>query len=972
MTSFPSSVEHLPLARSKRHGRRIDRERDAEALQADGAVDGKDVDTKVEVGVGGTILDFGRSGGAGLERGKKGWTWVWASEARQDLRYVAGEKSTILFPGTHSVDGVENVKLPSKEMIDSSTKYIESLCSPYEKYGLREALLSIIDDNQPEAGPSNTSKSPAGAINTPEKDVYDGPKIAIIDNSRARIAKSLLAFPVGEIGHHLNISPFLPANSTKVDSRSKSHFVPTHKVVERFPTPILQIVSSPVVSSARIDREATALLIRLQSTTHLVNLIPDHAYVPPSSSPPVISQRTAQLSYEDTEGRRHVDAALDANVWSRVLVVDESGGVWLWWEEKETKGSQIEKVWNLRKVRDKVTEERHQYFQIAFGTRPGTAIVLSSKEAVIIDIDDPEHPSTNLLTLRSRDRHFLSLDKTASERDSLHVVIATTHEVMWVDEDRPGTPVLSWKHDCGSKDLHVAVIPGLSSKDWCTILYSPTLSFILSFSTTKTSPIRSLSNPYAINLPLKQINSVIPFFPASSRHPRNLIGLSPDGGVHLIPIFPYANALNTKREGGRKITGLKAIWDEDVGRFTKNHEDRKGDRAEKIGKEMDFRWAWLEINRPVRSTGEEVYFSPKEFERYLRELDAPLEHLMTAADLARDSIYPESNEQRSHLLTPLPVHHQASRSTLESLSEINITKYLPVVSSINSIQPIFKECRPPMSNNDPLELFEEYKQTYPTSSSNNHISQLILDLSLSRIVLFSEPVSPLAQNALEEMQQSEPEDELFARVTEQLSLTDTDRLPPKIKFHFLTPNNNQLPQDYEEGTRAEYVHNDMTELQDPTARGILNDWKIGDDPSSHTWSSWRTEDQNHDDNSIVDNSNKYNDDIPSSIPSYSQIQRRIKRLPPSKSSVSFSQPYLNSTETFHSLQSKPSSMTNTSLPTMPQLGQMARSSPPPIMQNSSQQDESQWAATQVERGPFGGREGREKKKKKEKKRVGGF
>jgi hypothetical protein len=44
--------------------------------------------------------------------------------------------------------------------------------------------------------------------------------------------------------------------------------------------------------------------------------------------------RVGELSYTATEGRRHVDAVLDETTWSKALIVDEGGGVWLWYEEK--------------------------------------------------------------------------------------------------------------------------------------------------------------------------------------------------------------------------------------------------------------------------------------------------------------------------------------------------------------------------------------------------------------------------------------------------------------------------------------------------------------------------------------------------------------------------------------------------------------------------------------------------------------
>lgn len=89
--------------------------------------------------------------------------------------------------------------------------------------------------------------------------------------------------------------------------------------------------------------DATALLVRTRTTTHLLNLHP-------SSTPfsaYVTSTRISELSFSDTECRRHVDVVLDPATWSRALVVDEGGGVWMWWEEKEIRGGRLEKVMNL-------------------------------------------------------------------------------------------------------------------------------------------------------------------------------------------------------------------------------------------------------------------------------------------------------------------------------------------------------------------------------------------------------------------------------------------------------------------------------------------------------------------------------------------------------------------------------------------------------------------------------------------------
>ena len=79
--------------------------------------------------------------------------------------------------------------------------------------------------------------------------------------------------------------------------------------------------------------EMTALLVRLQVTTHMLN-VGTHPIACANDQSKAETIRVGQLNQTDTEGRRHVDMALDQTSWSRALIVDEGGGIWLWWEEK--------------------------------------------------------------------------------------------------------------------------------------------------------------------------------------------------------------------------------------------------------------------------------------------------------------------------------------------------------------------------------------------------------------------------------------------------------------------------------------------------------------------------------------------------------------------------------------------------------------------------------------------------------------
>ncbi|KAK8844585.1 hypothetical protein IAR55_006432 [Kwoniella newhampshirensis] len=1014
---FPPSVEHLVLPSSSRKARSRPTSTDPSQPSYTPKKTDESHEDDSRVGFGGVTLDFGRSGGVGLEKGKKGWGWVWAGDERSDIQYTLGEEQTCLFPPTRLAETEPN-QIPTRDLVEASIKYAEDLCDPYERDGLRSTISSILLSEQ--AGPSNTSKQPAHGDASPKiwtraldgyfdsgVDVYRGQTLAVIQNDRARIARTLLAFPTGEVGHHLNISPFLPSirsNITRVNARMRLRFMPTSKVVERFSTPILQVCSSPVVSSSRLDRESTALVVRLQSTTHMLNISPDHSYIPPSTFPPVTSLRAAEISYEDTEGRRHVDVALDSGAWSRALIVDEGGGVWLWWEEKERRGPRddMEKIMNLRKVRSTVGDGRHQFFRIAFGTRPGTAVVISSTEVVLIDIDDPDHPATTLLRLQGKGRYFTSLEKTAQERGLSYTTLCTTHEVIWLDESRPNAAPLSWRHDFGAgtqRDLEVVTMPGAGSKDMCTLLYSPSEATVMAFHSTKLSPVRSLCPPYAFALPNKEQTSMLPICLPSSRSVTSIVSIATDGALWSSSLLSPKNRAEPRfnKHGQPRIVDLKAVWDDvveglaAVPRGKVGTGERWEEKAMMKNKEMNFRWAWLEINQATRGAqekGEADWFAPGEFERYLRELDAPMEHLMTAADLARDSIYSGPSKIHSHLLAPLPIHSQAVEATLRSLDGVDIARHLPIAVDLRGSIPAYMEARPPLfPTNDgapppTIGMFDQVREYFPAPSEGRSRSrldaaQLALDLALSRLVLTSDDLAVIrrqeTQSTLPIQDETEPDD-LFAQAAGQLSLKEKE--PPKITCHFLTsrkPDTDMEVADDVVGAEEEEG------LQNLTARGLMNDWKLGEDPKNWDWVTWRKDEE----------------PISEHVSNRTENRRIIKPLPsprhPQTQTRSQGQQQNIHSITIGSSINRPippslavaASRSQSSLPTLQttltpatRRGLMQRSSPPQsaLPMNGGWEEEGKvgWANTQVERGVFGGREKKGKKVGGGKKRVGGF
>ncbi|ODN83799.1 hypothetical protein L198_07695 [Cryptococcus wingfieldii CBS 7118] len=1037
--AFPPSVHHLHLPRTKRHHRafqegsqedELDPTQPSQSQLRKGK--GKNSVYKDDqrggitddVGVGGAVGGFGKQAGVRLDRDKRGgWGWNWSLEdpkgGTKEGRWSTGKAATY-FPGTISTE-TEGMGMPFEDVLQSSVQYAESLCLPYERDGLRDVITEILTEDFPSAGPSGTSKQPGWPhldldLNpemNKKRDVYRGARVVVVQNPKGRPARSFVAFPTGKVGHQL--------------------------------------------------RDATALIVRLQTTTHLLNIHPL------SSTPsPFSSTRTAQLSYVDTESRKHINIALDAEIWSRALVVDEGGGVWLWWEEKETKGGRLEKVMKLRKVREAVEEEEEEgerFWGVAFGTRPGTAIVVSAREATIIDIDDPDHPTRSLMTLNGPTRRFLGIERTAAARGSKWTVMCTTHEVFWIDETGKGVPSLGWKHGYeGADGMEIIVLPGVNKGECTTLLYSASDSFITVFTTPKSGPLRFIGQPYALslNLPPESIPTTLTSLSISpNRHLSSLLGLSDDGTLSYIPLSA-TTPLPPSAEKQKPLEPIPTSWDDTVSELAKKDDRNEfgaGDGWEekaKVGfRELNLRWAWLAIGKDddgsdsgenseaegldfaqadieeededadvqMMSDGEEGqwdddesevaeerWFVPELFERYLRETEAPVESVMTVAELARDSLVPFSEPERAEngqekekegkvsKILPIPLHPSSIRPTLEALGKIDFSKHLTSLLDLQSFLPALASAQPPLSKDDidPVTLYDSLCEAFPPQSARDKhaTAQLVLSLFLFSKVISPEDFLPIPKSAhdqaLEDEQaevQRRDEVEQFVQAASRLTLDESG--PGRIQFNVLQPRLTLRGEDAgngeeewadEEGEEAERAAVEA-DLQSRSAKALMEGWKVGEDPATWVWEDWNL-DQSHTTPFPRATQSSTSQRAPP-LPTI-QTARPIRPLPSSRTLSNLALPSPNTPEPHQFSHLVPPTLsTSHSLPSLSRMPAQARSSPPPgwdgggsqelsgagQIQSQSQSQGAEWASTQVERGKFGGKL---EKKKKSKKRLGGF
>jgi hypothetical protein len=222
------------------------------------------------------------------------------------------------------------------------------------------------------------------------------------------------------------------------------------------------------------------------------------------------------------------------------------------------------------------------------------------------------------------------------------------------------------------------------------------------------------------------------------------------------------------------------------------------------------------------------------------------------------------------------------------------------------------------------------------------IRRLVLDLTLSSMVIHSEQIETPNPRPDRPSQEPETADNLFER-TGQLTLNDSNESgPPVLKW--LAPRT-----DF--GSQRETPVGstpDTKSLDTPTSRGS--------DPTQFTWIDWRRETS-----AVPTSVRRPVRPLPSprasGIQTFAQSQPNPRYQPPT-----VAQPQPRAQWALHGSMSIPNIMAH---------GQGTRSSPPPVL-HSSQSYQDLGASTQAERGPFGGRPDVKVRKKLAKKRVGGF
>ncbi|KAL1408913.1 hypothetical protein Q8F55_005727 [Vanrija albida] len=272
---------------------------------------------------------------------------------------------------TGSTDSLKHsAKHPLQVLIASSTKYIHDTPDIYEPDVIAEIVSQEIINSYPDLDNETFNAR------------VDGRLLGVIQNPAIRKRPILLLSPSGDVGQLLSIMLFSQTLGKKRDAQP-----PTSHLAYAFQTPIRQIVCSSLTSPHRLDGCATALVVRLAGATHMLSVVPNPSFVSPTHDLPVTVATIGELPPSSTEGRCHVDVALDPLSWGKAAIVDEGGAVWLWSEQRETINGRVQRTYKVVKLRDSVAQAGDGFFRVAFGVRPGTVLVLSRRTLDMLDLE---------------------------------------------------------------------------------------------------------------------------------------------------------------------------------------------------------------------------------------------------------------------------------------------------------------------------------------------------------------------------------------------------------------------------------------------------------------------------------------------------------------------------------------------------------------------------------------------------------
>ncbi|GBE82101.1 predicted protein [Sparassis crispa] len=644
-----------------------------------------------------------------------------------------------------------------------------------------------------------------------------------------------LAFPMGESYCDLNVSPLIFTQRDHISLRSSA------KPIKSFQTPIQQILSP--APSTEGERSETVLGVRTYAATSLLQVKP----MGDSRSAAVQMHELAVVARSDVGDKLLMDMTLPTTSTRHgsLLLVNQEGTVY---QCSVPRGQKfIERLYT--QPTSSQADPQEQYWRIGTWKDNYSCLLMGRKYAEHLDLR--AHDSSSVLYHASNAEDFLISIEGRSED---HVVrLVTSDEVVWIDERRPGTPLLGMKHGRGS-DRTLTTYTRLLMQSPLTFLTSRCNGLVTVYDVSGTDHNLVYVNVPPYCLPPVRTPDGRYLGHAFVQHPADtndgdisVMQLSESGSISLLNL-----ELSPTGEAGdvTRIDNQRVEWPVDVLNLeaqVKTSRPNNGPLGAQTFSKVDLRPAYKRIfhfseaDLPA-GDGEAVYQILDKMPSFLQDSDVPVEHILTTYDISLRSGAHPLQATRSDILTESAMNSVRGYRAL-------VQDRIPVKQLAKSsrwhmnIAPFLHHFIPDMEEHlektvDRLKQYNLDSDTDRPAVSYRRESesreQLLLDLSLSSNVFAPHPfmragepkdgIDPNLDNVLETM----------SRATEAMSLQDAE--PPPVTFGFLRPVDKRSVEYYTRGKTERTPAESSRDL--PLSLGVrllLKDWDIGADPDTFSY-----------------------------------------------------------------------------------------------------------------------------------------
>ncbi|KAI5826906.1 hypothetical protein K523DRAFT_280073 [Schizophyllum commune Tattone D] len=648
-------------------------------------------------------------------------------------------------------------------------------------------------------------------------------------------ATTCLAFPTGELGSDLNISPYTH------NADEGTTFIPQAHPARTFPTPIQQIVAHSPASG--IWNQSTYLAVRTLGATHISQLRAQ------ASTSAIQLEDRLILKRAHTGAKYIVDMGFQPSGPTLVAVNDQGGSV----------------VQPLD-----TTSQDDQFWRLGLNPSTSTFLLASSSAVRRIDPRTSETPAP-IFSLAKPPERITAVEDDPSEKI---IRLCTTSQLLWLDSRYPTRPLLSYVHGRQydpSLQLHTARVRVAPF----SFLSSPHNGLVTVYDVSRGDGdlIYTHTSPYALSsIPAQSIVGQTLF-----RHPSlkdddstlSCIRLDARGELTCIDLHLGDEGENMTRTGVR--------WSQEVKELVTTAENAEPDSGplgmqDKV--EMNLRPAYDRVFRQYdeerriaqEQDTESVYDLLDNVPNYWQQADEYPDHILTTYDVLFRSGDEPKNPSRADFLT------QSAINSLRGYRAL-VQDRIPLDSMRKGAKwhwdmgPSLARLDSDFESRDVGEMEEQLRRwklageegraaeegsegaddspegTRTAASLRRETEarhQLTLDLALSRHVFSARLFVP----------PTEESDDLEA-MTSALSI-DTE--PPPVHFSYLTP----LKKDHyarDAGPTARNANatsdpnttdianttldsnaadtSDQPLTLPPGPRLLLSEWTLGDDPSEY-------------------------------------------------------------------------------------------------------------------------------------------